>query len=225
MGKSDRNLLAAAVGIMTFVTWAAAACSSTSVVAPAPAGDASDDTTDPDASTGVDGSSDARVTADDGSIDVPACDPAHPGDCASNEYCQLAGCAPGTGVCTKKPAASDPDLSVGVCGCDGIQYWNETLAASRGASLQTACLHDSLVTCGGPTNTACPAGTYCQYAGTCQAGSDKGWCWAVPATCDTISGSLSECGAEAGAPTACTNLCVLTKNEKPWGGAPLGTCN
>lgn len=226
MRTLTRPLLSITLLVATTAGSALAACSETTTTA-APAADAATNGDDASSDDGASGSPDSGPSSDSGG-DPPACDPAKPSDCASDEYCALFNCMPGTGVCTPRPAESGTDLRFDVCGCDGIEYWNETIAGSRGVSVQSGCVTSTLKTCGGAANTKCPAGTYCQYSGFCDdagASPQKGICWGVPTTCDTIKGSWSACGAEAGAPATCTNLCVVTKNEKPFGGAPLGTCH
>jgi hypothetical protein len=225
MRGTRRILLVPVLGAVGLVSYAVLACSGAST-ATAPGGTdaATDETMSDGASTGDSGSQDAPTSSADSGGDIPECDPAHPGDCASDEYCALTNCAPGTGVCTPRPAESNTDLRIDLCGCDGLFYWNETIAGSRGESVQDRCIH--VTPCGGAANTKCPAGSYCQYPGSCDSTiAQDGRCWALPTTCETIVGSWSECGAEAGAPATCTNLCVVTKNEKPFGGSGLGTCN
>lgn len=61
-------------------------------------------------------------------------------ECSATEYCDAPTCASGT--CKPRPI-SGPKTYEPVCGCDGVTYWNKTLASSNGqASYAGKCAGD-----------------------------------------------------------------------------------
>src|SRR5687768_8248515 len=55
----------------------------------------------------------------------------HP--CGFGRYCQAPGC--GTGTCAAVETSPKTARAV-VCGCDGLTYWNASLAAQRGVPVR-----------------------------------------------------------------------------------------
>lgn len=104
-----------------------------------------------------------------------------------------------------------------MCGCDNINYWNASIAASHGmAVLKTGeCTPGRL--CGGIGNLMCPARTYCGYhqpnAAACAATDTAGDCWAIPATCPMIiiGPRTRACGA-----ASCADECGLIRSQTPY---------
>jgi hypothetical protein len=113
---------------------------------------------------------------------------------------------PGAGTCKPKgfPKAGDKP----VCGCDGLTYWNGTLAASRGIPAQhnVVCPNELQKACG--SSTACPPGinVYCRKVDQGCDGNPQGACWVLPNDCNTTTELVKECPGQV-----CTNACDMTK--------------
>jgi hypothetical protein len=105
-----------------------------------------------------------------------------------------------------------------VCGCDGVTYWNATVAASHGMPLQATGVCQPEKTCGGIANLKCPMGASCNRhvadALACGASDSAGTCWAAPAACTTMVGFGPQTRA-CGSPS-CAGECDLIKTEQPW---------
>ena len=74
------------------------------------------------------------------------------GACPNGQYCNALGCNSGT--CMPLPAegsAKNP-----VCGCDGISYWNVSVAAHRGMSVKSTGECSPSRTCAGFAGEPCP---------------------------------------------------------------------
>ncbi len=146
-------------------------------------------------------------------VDAPPVDAGKP--CSTNEectpgLCARRGCETKVGVCL--PAAGSATYGP-VCGCDGVTYWNELVAAQYSAPIShdEPCILGEAATCagadcGGLTNSACI------FAGTtpdiCMS-AEKGTCWRVPL------GKL--CGADPGPAVqtckgACSSQCDALRN-------------
>jgi len=130
-----------------------------------------------------------------------------PGACGSGAYCRARGC--GAGECKPASVANDGAKSP-VCGCDGVDYWNATTAATLGMAVASTgtCAVDT--TCGGFGGTQCPAGRTCTYqyadASACNLSDASGVCWGMPATCDSGAG-FRVCGS-----LSCTGECTARKS-------------
>lgn len=109
------------------------------------------------------------------------------------------------------------------CGCDGVTYWNDTIAASHGMAVQSAGACALGKTCGGLVSLPCPPTTHCNYdvgtKGGCGIADASGVCWAVPQTCATIAigPQTRACGA-----AVCTDECTLITQSSLW--YPDNTC-
>jgi hypothetical protein len=138
--------------------------------------------------------------------------------CALDEYCDAPTCA--SGVCRRRPI-SLPDFNP-ICGCDGVTYWNDHFAGSRGRSTRLgsgACGGGSSLTkvCGGFASRSCPnPDMQCVSSGTdpstCTTTDLGGLCWSIPTTasCLSATGSKKErvCGSGV-----CTTRCDAIKSS------------
>ena len=107
--------------------------------------------------------------------------------CDDADYCFFHVCAVETGVCVARPTVC-PDIWDPVCGCDGITYANECIAALQGMSVdhEGACEQDYCW-----TNEMCDDADYCYYEdcglemGYCvPRPTDCPWCWDPVCGCD-----------------------------------------
>jgi hypothetical protein len=113
------------------------------------------------------------------------------------------------------------------CGCDGVTYWNETVAAHNGMSIKSA----------GACTTGVGGAATCIGFGTCGGGAKcnlhyaqksmcnqapSGTCWMLPPICPLVVGPKTRaCGAASG---SCTDECALVTLEKAYfddTGCPL----
>jgi len=81
-------------------------------------------------------------------------------DCveAGSAFCAKASCAATSGTCLPLPSIC-PDSWAPVCGCDGVNYWNDCLRQRDGvaASAQGVCSL-GFVTCNDTDAASCPVG-------------------------------------------------------------------
>ncbi|MBK7586679.1 MAG: hypothetical protein IPI67_41645 [Myxococcales bacterium] len=134
--------------------------------------------------------------------------------CPSGEYCEAPGC--GAGKCVKIP--SETDGKTPVCGCDGVTYWNTSVAAHASMSVKgSGACSTGGKTCGGFVGTQCPTNTYCNYAvsssSMCNVSDASGTCWGLPANCPTILIGPSTRACKA---TSCKPECDLIKSGAVW---------
>jgi hypothetical protein len=107
---------------------------------------------------------------------------------------------------------------VAVCGCDGLDYWNASVAATSGMAVKATGLCASGGTgCGGFAGLSCPTKASCSYevsdATGCNASDLGGRCWVIPASCTapTIGPNTRACNS-----LSCTDECNLTKLGVTW---------
>lgn len=139
--------------------------------------------------------------------------PCNWGDACGSGYCDAPGCRKGT--CKPLLSMSDQQSPFEpVCGCDGVSYWNASIAASRGMSVlhADACESDEQLAC--DANMPCPMGLYCnrQVEGSvgCALGGARGACWGVPATCPMVP------KGKACFSLICSDRCSLIKGQMTW---------
>ncbi len=131
--------------------------------------------------------------------------------CPKGQYCNAPNCS--TGTCAPIPAQTSAKSPV--CGCDGITYWNGTVAANAGISVSAKGACKPGKTCGGLIGAQCPSGTFCNYALTsaamCAASDLAGSCWGLPTKCPTIliGPTTRACSAKV-----CASECDLIKQGK-----------
>ena len=106
-------------------------------------------------------------------------------DCPSGTYCDKSACDSPSGTCELFPAECVNEEQP-VCGCDGLTYFDHCLRQASGIAAETPGPCPGL-TCGGPSNVACPAGTFCAQLGGMGPGHcspvAEGNCWVLPAQC------------------------------------------
>jgi len=131
--------------------------------------------------------------------------------CGPGNYCNAPGCVNGT--CMPIPSsANESSAKSPVCGCDGADYWNDTVAASHGMSVLATGQCGQGLFCGGFANIQCPAKLFCSYGGpdqnVCFISDGGGACWGMPAVCPMIAiGPITRaCGD-----LACSEECGLIK--------------
>ncbi|MBW2453209.1 MAG: hypothetical protein JRI68_01810 [Deltaproteobacteria bacterium] len=142
--------------------------------------------------------------------------------CDQDLYCLAMGCGDGTCQPVVSETGQQQDLTP-VCGCDGITYFNTSIAASFGMAVAhgEACTNSEWVLCH-KDNSPCPAGYFCSrrvasVAGCILSPNQDGQCWAVQATCDPNGPKDNACGN-----SLCYPICELIKTENGW--FHLGTC-
>ena len=162
----------------------------------------------PGAQTGAPG---ATKTPTNGKATASACSPAIATDCAVGEYCKVSACAAAGGTCTKRPAVAT--ALTPICGCDGVTYWNESVAASFGVNTKQdgACPATIAKKCN-DTSLDCPDQRFCnrQVESALACTQPSGVCWGIPQPCPTGGGRQRRCGAG----TACATTCESIKSEK-----------
>ncbi len=198
---------------------AAAACGSDPDVPGSDAG--ADASLDVRSDAKVDGSVTDGTTPDatdsataDVALDAPKpCNGSTTGQCGAGAYCDAIGC--GLGTC--KPAPAETNTLSAVCGCDGVTYWNATVAENKGVTPNTSGECAQGKTCGGIASLKCPAGTNCNFhlqnKGACAISDATGTCWGLPAQCPTVViGPLTrQCNS-----LKCTEQCSLIKAGVTW---------
>lgn len=162
---------------------------------------------------------DSGTTTDAGSDECVWSANANP--CGAGKYCDTSGSnkACGKGKCVAVGVGTSTTRNP-VCGCDGVTYWNEAVAAKSGMSLSKkgACTGGDQKTCGGLGNMVCPNGASCNYRlgsdDACKVADASGTCWVTPATCPPLGFGLTKghvCNA-----IQCSDECTLIKGEQPW---------
>lgn len=136
------------------------------------------------------------------------CKRASPTACAPNELCKVMGCGE-AGVCVPRPAPTD--VYAPVCGCDGVTYWNETIANAAGISARSSspCPPNapSTARCGGLDNVLCEGFRRCNYQVSdvvaCALPLPRsGTCWGLPEDCPKAVETIRRCGSGG-----CKTLC------------------
>jgi hypothetical protein len=128
--------------------------------------------------------SSSAVSASGGAGGAGGCHWSDPDPCGNGFYCNAPGC--GDGVCEPVGEVVDTDRNP-VCGCDGVNYWNEATAAFHGMAVSSGGTCDDAHTCGGFPEELCPsAGHHCARLrdSGAQCVEVMGVCWGMPKECD-----------------------------------------
>jgi hypothetical protein len=133
-------------------------------------------------------------------------------DCGVGFYCDAPGCT-SDGTCAPVAVAEDP-VKAPVCGCDGMIYWNASIAAKNAVSVAHGGTCASVKPCGGFTDVPCPQGTVCSYqipdVSLCKVKHPSGICWAMPTVCMPALGVAPTTRACKAA--ACADECEFIKS-------------
>lgn len=115
--------------------------------------------------------------------------------CDDTSYCDYdSGCgfADEGGVCRPRPSGCPRDCP-GVCGCDGVTYCNDCIAASMGVDvLRDGPCEASGDRCGGFAGDTCEGNEWCDYGG-CPGPDALGNCAARPEGCLDIYDPVCGC--------------------------------
>jgi hypothetical protein len=149
--------------------------------------------------------------------------------CGAGRYCKTDSC--GQGVCAPVAAVEQQERAP-VCGCDGVTYWNISVANRIGTSIKSSGECGNTVhtmTCGGIASLRCPSYASCNYLvktkDDCTISDVGGTCWALPALCPIPAvgfGPRHRACSPAGG--ACAEECPLIRREETWymnGNCPL----
>lgn len=104
-----------------------------------------------------------------------------------------------------------------VCGCDGVTYWNPSVAGYHSMAVKSVGACSPGKTCGGIASLQCPSGAHCNYAEkdatSCNISDPAGTCWVVPQTCPKIliGPQTRGCGGKS-----CSSECELIKAQHSW---------
>lgn len=135
--------------------------------------------------------------------------------CPAGQYCDAMNCS--MGHCAPIGDGGDASFSP-ACGCDGMTYWNASLAASRGMAVLQAgqCEQPNVATCGGFAGVVCPEGGICNFQITDESWCDGfdlgGTCWVLPDQCDPGGQpGVWSCGA-----AGCASLCEILPTGDLW---------
>jgi hypothetical protein len=143
-------------------------------------------------------------------------------------------CATTGGVCTPKAAAPSPARAE-VCGCDGLTYWNDTVASNLAVNVRAA------GACSAQTGVKCNSGFKCPSPGggptrSCNIDVGAGVkqcnglgvaapvCWVLPPACPAVAPAelLSlTCNGGGG---NCLSYCEAVRGEKGFYKDTNGNC-
>jgi hypothetical protein len=157
---------------------------------------------------------DGAPPSDSGTDGPVACQWSATDPCGAGHYCNATDC--GTGVC-EPVGTTEQDARSPVCGCDGLTYWNASVAAAHGMAAKGSGQCNPSESCGGFAGIPCPTGARCNYhlssQASCGIADQTGTCWVVPATCPSImiGPTTRQCSA-----ATCTGECELIKAGVMW---------
>lgn len=159
-----------------------------------------------DASVGDASPSDA--SAGDGGDGSDDCTWSDVNACGPGKYCDSTDCGKGKCVLLGEKEATG---KAPVCGCDGVTYWNESVAKKNGMSVKKSgeC---------GDEGVVCPGIVECPNKATCArpvkecSEEGMGTCWMTPTLCPVVDIKV-ESGKGCGE-FACTTECGLIKVSK-----------
>lgn len=139
------------------------------------------------------------------------------GTCNQGLYCNALGCGAGTCALPLSPAAQSK-LFNPVCGCNGVSYYNATIAESKSAAVSHAgeCTSLEAIACN-KVNMPCGTGLACNALvanlQSCPPSPNvivPGTCWGVPIACDPAGPQARGCGG------MCADTCSLIQGQNAW---------
>jgi hypothetical protein len=142
-------------------------------------------------------------------------------DCPPDAFCEKPDCGVLVGQCRPRPVFCEPLPSV-VCGCNGVNYWNDCLRRVQGVAASTPGECAQAAPCGGAGGAACPdalasCARLLPQAAACTA-DPQGTCWLLPPNCPPAAGGAwSPCAGGA-----CVDTCAAIRSQAPH--SRLATC-
>jgi hypothetical protein len=180
--------------------------------APEPDGAASDGSVLQDGAPLADGdTADGAMSKDGAPTDGGSQTCSSNANCSATEYCAKTSCMAIAGTCSPRPTNCGNQQQV-VCGCDGVNYFNECLAHLHGenVSAQGECGSGIAALCGPNPTWQCPnPAASCVYLlpgeTQCNLIGGPGACWVTPAQCPiSIDTTWRDCDDLTG---VCRDLC------------------
>lgn len=159
-------------------------------------------------SGGASGSAGAPAAGAPGTDAGIPCGPST-GTCPSDMVCNS--CT--DGICVPRDSVQSSGALNPVCGCDGLTYWNLSVAYQLGKSVRHQVDCSTVGLAKSCTPGSCPSGAYCNMMqpNVCVSVSNStGTCWVLPKPCVPAPEDQA-CGS-----TNCVPRCELIKNEVPW---------
>ncbi len=146
--------------------------------------------------TGQDGGGGGDAGGEGGGLGA-SCNPFAP--CATGFYCDSTAC--GAGSCRPTSPSTNNQYSP-VCGCDGITYFNPSVAVAYGVSIRSSnvCAKNDSATkvCGGLQMDPCGGSAKCGMVTiSTNCTTPAGICWQLPPTCPATP-AIKFCGASCG---------------------------
>ena len=137
--------------------------------------------------------------------------------CPDGYYCEAPNCQ--QGVCVQKGATENPNNRDPQCGCNGVTYWNTSVAHKAGVPVRkNGICNNDVARCGGIAPVQCPAGSTCNIQvakkSECGQSDGAGACWGMPEKCPTvvIGGRAHACGPVG----ACGDECTAIRKGTVW---------
>ncbi|MGC4091945.1 MAG: hypothetical protein QM756_29490 [Polyangiaceae bacterium] len=142
-------------------------------------------------------------------------------DCDPVFACEKQKCSDESGECRKRPSISCPSFGPPVCGCDGVNYWNDCLRIQAGAisSIPGECSNPVLCTRSVDCNVNRPAGNaQCGHLSPepCNPGGPPvpGVCWVLPDSC-SVQGNDTRWVDCQGPTNKCIDICTAIQSGHP----------
>lgn len=125
-------------------------------------------------------------------------------------FCDKPGCGSTLGNCAHKPMACGTTLEP-VCGCNGVNYWNDCYRKERGITSAVAGECAAPITCSaaaGCSAFAASCALLLASTSSCSA-IPSGVCWVLPSTCPAGDTSWESCSG----PAVCEGFCSAIRSE------------
>lgn len=150
-------------------------------------------------------------------------------ECPQLWLCNKRKCSDALGTCEARPAVPDP-TRLPVCGCDNVNYWNDSLRKSYGICASTPGECPTAHTCN--ADSECGPAANCAYLLSptvmCGGKPDVGICWVTPDECPTTDKVDKQICPPPGAsgPGPCVTFCQAIQSGHPAARLPPGaTCH
>lgn len=141
-------------------------------------------------------------------------------ECASREYCYMTSCTQKRGTCAPRPSNCGANFDQGICGCDGLHYFNDCLRLKSGVNADPTCAREQPCSSTSPCfDPRAVCSNIYRDRSLCRQGPAERECWIVPALCapNTLGGDqYVSCDApSSGGPEACVSYCEALQSEAP----------